>query len=240
MSVLWPRLTASVAFAMYTEASQGQLTPARSHPAQFFAPVGGRRATSNEVALMASEVRRLAEEFGFPRRSVASARIAFDRAAAPLVRESMDLSWSEAAARDVWSFLALVALPDVTSWRFGSDNPERWVASDPTRHTWSRLWWQAVVFEGDFALLAELSESDLNQLLERRRIGGDPRLARALARAVVSRTVDGEGRRQIIRDVTARVRRRLAWADMYSLESDVLGSIMSRFVEESIQKVGKS
>ncbi|PZF59240.1 hypothetical protein DEI92_09625 [Curtobacterium sp. MCBD17_034] len=185
-------------------------------------------------------MRQLAERFGFPNRSEAAARIAFDRAAAPLIAAKLDLSWSEAAARDVWSFLALVALPDVTSWRFGTDNAERWVASDPSRHTWSRLWWQAIVFEGDFALLAELTESDLNQLFERRRIGGNPRLARAIARAVVSRTAGGGGRRDIIRDVTARVRRRLAWADMYSLESNVLDYVMSGFVDESIRRIGES
>ncbi|WP_121368353.1 hypothetical protein [Frondihabitans australicus] len=166
-----------------------------------------------------------------------TSRIAFDRAAVPLIGTKLDLSWSEAASRDVWSFLALVALPDVTSWRFGTDNVERWVASDPNRHTWSRLWWQAVVFEGDLALLAELTESDLNQVFERRRIGGDPRLACAIARAVVSRTIGGEGRRDIIRDVTARVRRRLAWADMYSLEASVLDSVISGFVDESIRRI---
>jgi len=240
VSVLWPRLTASVAAAMYIEAGRGALMPADSHPAQIYAPVGGRRATLQEVADLASSVRQLAEGFGFPDRSEVSARIAFDRAAAPLIRSKMDLSWSEAAARDVWSFLALVALPDITSWRFGTDNSERWVASDPNRHTWSRLWWHAIVFEGDLALLTKLTESDLNQLLERRRIGGDPRLARAIARAVVSRTASGEGRREIIRDVTARVRRRLAWADMYSLEPNVLDSVMSGFVEESIQRIGQS
>lgn len=240
MSVLWPRLTASVATAMYVEARRGALSPADSHPAQIFAPVGGRRATSNEVAILASGIRQLAERFGFPDPSESSARIAFDRAAAPLIREKMDLSWSEASARDVWSFLALVALPDVTSWRFGTENSERWVASDPSRHTWSRLWWQATVFEGEFALLSELTESDLNQLFERRRIGGNPRLARAIARAVVSRTASGEGRRDIIRDVTARVRRRLAWADMYSLESSVLDSVMSGFVDESIRRIRQS
>lgn len=240
MSVLWPRLTASVASAMYNEVRRGTLLPADSHPAQVFAPVGGRRATSHEVAMLASDIRMLAEPFGFPNRNEASARVAFDRAAAPVIRAKMDLSWSEAAARDVWSFLALVALPDVTSWRFGTDNKERWVASDPNRHTWSRLWWQAIVFEGDFALLGELTESDLNQLFERRRIGGDPRLARAIARAVVSRTPSGEGRREVIRDVTARVRRRLAWADMYSLESTVMDSVISAFVEESIRRIGKS
>ena len=240
MSVLWPRLTASVAAAMYIEARRGVLLPADSHPAQIYAPVGGRRATSQEVADLASVIRQLAEGFGFPDRSEAFARIGFDRAAAPLIRAKMDLSWSEAAARDVWSFLALVALPDITSWRFGTDNRERWVASDPNRHTWSRLWWQAIVFEGDLALLAKLTESDLNQLLERRRIGGDPRLARAIARAVVARSASGEGRREIIRDVTARVRRRLAWADMYSLEPNVLDSVMSGFVEESIQRIGES
>lgn len=238
MSVLWPRLTASVAHAMYLEAHQGVLRPSDSHPAQIFAPVGGRRATPLEVADLASSVRQLSEQFGFPDRSEASSRIAFDRAAAPLIGAKLDLSWSEAAARDVWSFLALVALPDLTSWRFGTDNVERWVASDPNRHTWSRLWWQAIVFKEDFVLLDELTESDLNQLFERRRIGGNPRLARAIARAVVLRTASGDGRRDIIRDVTARVRRRLAWADMYSLESNALDSVVSEFVDESIRRLG--
>jgi len=54
---------------------------------------------------------------------------------------------AEAGNRDVWSFTALVALPHLTRWRFVTRNRERWLASDLTRHTWARLWWQVTVFE---------------------------------------------------------------------------------------------
>ncbi|MET8462784.1 hypothetical protein [Micromonospora zamorensis] len=49
------------------------------------------------------------------------------------------------------------------------------MATDLTRHTWAWLWWQAVVFARHEQILVVLSESDLNQLLERRSIGGNPR-----------------------------------------------------------------
>jgi hypothetical protein len=85
----------------------------------------------------------------------------------------------------------------------------------------SRLWWQALTFGSptevggiDFSLLRRLSESDLNQLTERRSIGGNPRLARALARAVLE---SDAARREVIREVTPKLRRRLAFIDFSSL-----------------------
>ena len=237
MSALWPRLTSSVATAMFAEAQRGPLQPSEWHPAQIFAPVGGRRVTADEVKSLSAAVRSIARDHGFPTRSDASSRIAFDRAAAPLLGDRMTLSWSEAASRDVWSFLALVALPDITAWRFGTDNVERWVATDPNRHTWSRLWWHSAVFAGEFWLLSALSESDLNQLFERRRIGGDPRLARSIARAVIAGTPHGDMRREIIRDSTARLRRRLAWTDMNALDDKMLNRLMDSIVAESVVRL---
>lgn len=237
MSALWPRLTHSVAVAMFAEAQTGALQASERHPAQIFAPVGGRRVTADEVRSLAAAIRNLATDHGYPNWSDPSSRIAFDRAAAPLLGDRMDLSWSEASSRDVWSFLALVALPDVTAWRFGTDNVERWVATDPNRHTWSRLWWHSAVFAGELGLLSALSESDLNQLFERRRIGGDPRLARSIARAVVRGTMHAEMRREVIRDATARLRRRLAWTDMNALDDGMLDSLMESIVRESINRL---
>ena len=237
MSALWPRLTPSVATAMFKEAQTGALQPSSRHPAQIFAPVGGRRVAVEEVGAMATEVRNLATHHGFPGRSSVSSRISFDRAAAPLLASHMDLSWSEAASRDVWSFLALVPLPDVTAWRFGTDNAERWVATDPNRHAWSRLWWHSAVFADDVALLEALTESDLNQLFERRRIGGDPRLARAIARAVVGGTPHGDMRRDVIRDSTARLRRRLAWTDTNALDDHKLDQLMNAIVADAVARL---
>ena len=222
MSVLWPRLPESVALEDYEKIRAGSSAQsAVRHPEQVYAPVG-ERVGESQIAELTSKVTALAEAHGYPGASSDGTRIAFDRACAPLVRELIDITWAEAGSRTIWSFVALVPLPDVTRWRFGSGNVERWVASDLTRHTWARLWWQAVVFASDPGLLAELSESDLNQLLERRIIGGDPRLVRSIGAALVRSDLRGLPRRSVIRDVSKRLRRQLAFVDVRSLDDQVL------------------
>ncbi|MCP2364185.1 hypothetical protein HD597_011205 [Nonomuraea thailandensis] len=185
---------------------------------------------------MIDAVSTLAGEYGFPELAGNDARISFDRDAAKVVRGHLDLSWAEAGNRDLWSFLSLVALPHVTMWRFGPGNKERWVATDLTRHTWARLWWQAVVFAGHEHILAALSESDLNQLLERRSIGGDPRLVREIARAVTELTADA-ARRAVIRDVTARLRRYLAFLDVRALSDQQVREMCNALTNETVTRL---
>ncbi|MBB5775051.1 DUF6339 family protein [Nonomuraea jabiensis] len=175
-------------------------------------------------------------EYGFPEPAGSDARISFDRDAAKVIRGQLDLSWAEAGNRDLWSFLSLVALPHVTMWRFGHGNKERWVATDLTRHTWARLWWQAVVFAGHEHILAALSESDLNQLLERRSIGGDPRLVREMARAVTELAANAP-RRPVIRDVTARLRRYLAFLDVRALSDQQVRDLCRALTNETITRL---
>lgn len=223
MTVLWPRLPAPIATSeLHRIRSSGPGQPQVHHPAQIYTPVGGRRATEAEIRTVITRLTDLAGELGYPQPAPDQRRITFDRLATTILHNTVDLSWSEAGQRDTWSFLALVVLPHLTNWRFGTDNQERWIATDLTRHTWSRLWWQAVVFESDPAVLDELTESDLNQLLERRTMGGDPRLVCALARSVVDRTPDGTHRRALIRDATARLLRRLAFIDAQALDDAAL------------------
>lgn len=181
-------------------------------------------------------VSTLAEKHGFPKAAGPDARIAFDGGAAGLIRSHMDLSWAEAGNREVWSFISLVALPHITLWCFGRDNRERWVATDLTRHTWARLWWQAVVFAGHEQILVALSESDLNQLLERRSIGGDPRLVRETARAVVELPGDTP-RRLVIRDVTLRLLRYLAFLDVRALSDQQVRDLCSALTAETIMRL---
>ncbi|HEY9264081.1 MAG TPA: DUF6339 family protein [Mycobacterium sp.] len=127
-------------------------------------------------------------------------------------------------------------MPDLTRWRFGSDrNPERWIATDLTRHTWSRAWWQGTLFAGHLELLDELTESDLNQILERRVIGGDARLATEIARAVLDVEKTGSvSRRALIRDTTARLRRRLAFVDARALSDDDVEDMCRGIAQESL------
>lgn len=238
MTVLWPRLPAPIASSELDNMRvSGPAQPQVHHPAQTYTPVGGRRATETEKRTLISRLTDLATEHGYPQPAPDRRRIAFDRRATAILHDAIDLSWSEAGQGDTWSFLAVVALPHLTSWRFGTDNQERWVATDLTRHTWSRLWWQAVVFENDPAVLDELTESDLNQLLERRTMGGDPRLVCALARSVVDRTPDGTHRRGLIRDVAARLLRKLAFIDAQALDDVALMQFCRSETEASWQRV---
>ncbi len=135
--------------------------------------------------------------------------------------------------------MSLVLLPHLTMWRFGTGNRERWVATDLTRHTWARLWWQATVFAGQEDLLNAMSESDLNQLLERRRIGGDPRLVCCLARAVVAAPTDVP-RRFVIRDSTRRLRRWLAFLDASALNVDQMNDVCSELVSTAARNYATS
>jgi hypothetical protein len=191
------------------------------HAEQVYAPVG-ERVIDSQITELVNKVTELAENHGYPAPSSDGVRVAFDRACAPLMRELVDITWAEAGSRSIWSFVALVPLPHVTLWRFGPSNVERWVASDLTRHTWARLWWQAVVFASDADLLAQLTESDLNQLLERRSIGGDPRLVRSIGAALVRTDLGALPRRRVIRDVSKRLRRQLAFIDVRALDDQTL------------------
>jgi hypothetical protein len=226
MSTLWPRLPQIVAESEYAQVrATGAPPPRTRHPAQIYSPVGGAPATAHQIQQLIDRLQELATAHGYPDPAPAPARIAFDRAAVAELRAAMDLTWSEGGHRGTWSFLALVALPHLTRWRFGTGYAERWIAIDLTRHAWARLWWQGVVFESDPELLARLSESDLNQLLERRTLGGDPRIVCALGRAVVEQTPDGTDRRPIIRDVTARLLRKLAFLEVAAIGDSALAEL---------------
>lgn len=231
--MLYPRLPRPIADTLFEKAAT--LEPATEHPGQVFAPVGGRRARPEDVAVLAQRIRELAAQFGAPDTLARGSRIEFDRKCVEVLVREMDLSWSEAACADIWSFLALIALPDVTRWRFRPDNRERWVGTDLTRHTWARAWWRGTVYAAKPELLAELSESDLNQILERRVIGGDPRLTIALSEALVEATASSPNiRRAVIRDSAARLRRRLAFIDARSLDDYAVEELCRSQIAESM------
>lgn len=236
MSELWPHLPAVVGAAMYAQVKAGiDLAPQSSHPDQIWAPVGGR-VSPRRIRELADVLSSLGARYGFPGSAAPEARIAFDRDAAATVRDHMDLSWAEAGNRDLWSFTSLVVLPHLTRWRFGTENRERWVATDLTRHTWARLWWQAVVFAGHEEVLAALTESDLNQLLERRSIGGDPRLVLEIARAVTGLSGNAP-RRAVIRDVTLRLMRYLAFVDVRALTDQQIRNLCSGLMAETLRRL---
>lgn len=238
MTANWPQLPLSVAQAVFSElaAQDDELPQSLRDPRQVYSPVGSR-VPERVIKSLVEEITAAAARHGFPGSASSDKRIQFDREAAFILTRHLDISWAEAGNRSMWSFLALVPLPRVTHWRFGTGNRERWIASDLTRHTWARLWWHATVFDGSRELLEALTESDLNQLFERRSIGGDPRLTREVARAVVAADASEVGRRILIRDASRRLRRWLAFLDVRSLDDEGLSNLCSLLVAETTRYV---
>lgn len=230
MTDLWPRISGPLAKATFEKLGNpgvpGLAELARlEHPNETYAATGGTRASKAVIKTLVTDLREVATEYGYPNRTKDDAdRINFDRMAAEVLHVGMNLTCVEASNRGVWNFLGLVAIPDLVDWRFGRKNLERWVASDLTRHMFSRLWWQALTFaevdangRKSFETLRRLSESDLNQIMERRSVAGNARLAQVLARIVTS----GSGtHREQIRNVTRALRRRLAFVDFSVLTDE--------------------
>lgn len=213
------------------------IVPRESDPYEEYAAIG-QRVRPAEVRAMRATLTELAANFGFPdTRPTTEDLRTFDRQAARVLVANMDLAWSEASVREMWTHLALVVLPHITAWRWAGRSgltEERWIARDLTRHTWARLWWQATTFAGYMDVLDLMSESDLNQLLERRRIGGEPRLVVAISCAVLMASrEEAVPRRHLLRDVSKRVLRVLAYIDVSATTDEELDEIATALVAES-------
>lgn len=248
--LLYPRLTplaARARLADHVGRTPDELRHSAEphHPDMYFAATGGEPARAEHLNRLADLLRETVREHGYPNPATDPARIAADRALASALIHHMQLRPAEAAARDMWTFLAVQLVPDIVAWRWqNATGDQRWICSDITRHALGRLWWQAHTLavptadgRTDLTLLELLSESDLNQIFERRTIGGRPALARAIARAVTDPDLAQPhiARRRIIRDVTKRVRRLLPFTLFLALDDDQLQSRVEELVRDSIK-----
>lgn len=239
MTTVWPRLPMAVTSEYLRRARAGQpLEPTTSHPKQVYAEVG-QRVRPTQIDRARSALVELATDLGFPEEDLSDPhKNAFDRAVAHRLVQDLDISWSEAANRELWNFVTFVVLPDLTRWRWASARSftdERWVARDLMRHTWARLWWQATTFRGHDALLDRIQESELNQLFERRVIGGEPHLVVATTGAILDAIDEGRApRRELFREVTKRLRRATVYLDTSAMTPGELRTMVDRLAEDSI------
>ncbi|MDI9918460.1 DUF6339 family protein [Rhodococcus sp. IEGM 1379] len=247
MTELWPRLSLALGMVELRKLDGDPAQMARSararHPQMTYAASGGRRIGESGVQELADSIRTIAHDCGYPSEVGNADLIRFDRVAAEEIHRTMQITSVEAAHREVWNFLAIVVMPDITRWRFPGENVERWIATDLTRHMFARLWWQAMTFatvvDGvpDYSLLRKLSESDLNQITERRSIAGVTPLARSIARILIEGG-GGGGRRKVLRDAVPRLRRLMAFMDFSVLSDDQLDDrVRAIFREVSLEAV---
>lgn len=206
-----------------------------SHEMQYFYDMTKQIDTTELLALRDSIV-SLANEFGFPHNEVnKNVSAKFDRAAAGILYDNLNLLLAEAASSDVWSFLTLVLLPDVAKWRFpnkkGYEDYERWLGTD--RNVFRKLWWR----EGTLGreLSSQLGEDETVAIMERPRLGGNPDLARAMASSFLemSKRYPHVSRQEIMRKGALNVRRLVPLISFEMLSSSELQAKILEVYEES-------
>ncbi|MEU8631082.1 DUF6339 family protein [Amycolatopsis sp. NPDC048633] len=246
MSVLFPRLLPRQADKLYEQYKSLTIEELEQHAAlrhdsAVYAATGGDRAREKDLDELRQSIVAVAREAGFPNRMTPSAQNSFDRKIAELLHRTTGLTPAEAAARDIWVFLALVVLPDVSFWRFEKRTSERFLAKDLTRHVFGRLWWRAhLVHEPDstdpYAALNILGEGAFDQIYARRRaLGGSPQLVRSILHIWHEIDAGGLNETDLLKDFLKRLLRLGAFMSFETLHDEQLDAEVRRAAHDSLR-----
>lgn len=180
-----------------------------SHPKMYFADASNQ-VTEASLGQVRLSLMDLAHDCGFPHASKPELR-RFDQSASEVLYTQLQLLPVEAACLEIWNFLTIVLLPDVAKWRYPNNdakpNYPRWLGEE--RNAFRKLWWREHVLGRDFN--SKLGEDEAVAIMERPRLGGNPKLARAMAGAFleVSREYPGIPRSELMRCGALNFRRRM-------------------------------
>ena len=248
MSLLYPRLLRHRAKAIaqeYRALSALDLHTRWSleDESAVFVATGGARVTGNRLQNLRDIVVDLAKESGFPEQASKKERQSFDLAVAVALHREMRIAPAEAAAGDVWAFLALILLPDVAHWRYPNPPGDRVRGTDLTRHVLGRMWWRAQLVYAPtspdpYAALGILGEAAFDQIYARRAaLGGSPQLIQSILR--VWNTVDlmGESEREVLRDFLKRLLRLAPFVSFESIEDVALDEELAEVAGEAVRSI---
>lgn len=250
MVYLYPRLLPAAASGLREEYLQRSVEYLReraalSHPAMFYAATGGARLPERKLGSLREQVLARAIERGYPAKPGRKQAAGFDIEVATVLHQDSGIVPAEAVVGDLWAFLSLVVLPDVSAWRFTDMHRDRLLGTDVTRHVFGRLWWRAHLLcdegggrEDLYASLSVLNESAFDQIYARRTsIGGSPHLVRAIVRVWQTLDVPHDAERRVLRDFLMRVLRLNAFISFDSLPEEVLDKELEGVFRESLSMV---
>src|SRR3569833_1031544 len=218
MSYLYPRLLVGQARPLHEQHRNLMIQDlteraGTSHDSAVYIATGGDRIPEDALRQLREQVVDLAKQAGFPGESNRGLRAAFDIRLAAVLHSQMNVVPAEAASGDIWAFLALVLLPDVSYWRYPRPPGDRVLGTDITRHVWGRLWWRAHLLAlpqrvERYRLLDTFGEAAFDQIFARRRsIGGSRAIVRTLAEVWPSVERGGVAERDVLIDVLKRLSR---------------------------------
>ncbi|MFJ8438776.1 DNA cytosine methyltransferase [Kitasatospora griseola] len=245
MSFLYPRLLAGQAAPLFEEyrglaISELAGRAATSHESTVYVATGGDRIPADRLRELRAGVMDLAKHAGFPDDSDRGRNAEFDLRLAALLHAEMGMVPAEAAARDVWAFLALVLLPDVAFWRYPQPPRDRVLGTDLTRHVFGRLWWRAQLVRSPddpepYGALRILGEAAFDQIYARRAaLGGSPQLVRAILRVWKDLDLTGLNERDSLRDFLKRLLRLAPFVLFDGIDERALDAELRAVAMESV------
>ncbi len=246
MTTLWPQLLEPEASRLAEDEGSGPLQQTEwelDRSKVRFDHHGGVEATFEHLTKVVEVVRALANECGYPERSL-EGRQRFDRACGPLLVKHMAITPHQATREGIWRWLACVALPDLVRWRFramkstGRVNPERFLRLN--RNLLGRLWWRAHLLRDDAGPdpwhLLNLSEDNMVAIFERTTsIASCRSMILAFGRSCVG--LDHDRRMPVMRDATKRVLRLLPAVPLRCLPADDVAQHVREAFGQSLRQV---
>lgn len=215
-----------------------------------FAPTGGMRINDKSLQELQTGLTVIARELGYPGTLNQSKSREFDRRCAIYLYETMLLSASEATSSEVWSYIGCILVPHLVRWRFPSKEgttAERFLGGvRGGRNTFGRLWWRACVFKAEssedpFSIIKQLGEDDAGQIMERPSLAGNRRLAQTIASFLLGLVQKRSGlvsyKKEIMRDLSKRLRRKLSVISFEALDDEAIKTIVKLSLVESMRNI---
>ncbi|MFI0501382.1 DUF6339 family protein [Streptomyces albogriseolus] len=245
MGFLYPRLLADQAkplFHEYRELTVSELAArvAVTHESAVYVATGGDRVPDSRLKELRDGVLDLARRAGFPDDSDRARNAEFDLALAAFLHAETGMVPAEAAARDVWAFLALVLMPDVAFWRYPQPPGDRILGTDLTRHVFGRLWWRAQLVRAPedpepYHALHILGEAAFDQIYARRAaLGGSPHLVRAILRVWNEVDLTGLKKRETLQDFLKRLLRLAPFVLFDGIDERALDEELRAVAQEAV------
>lgn len=209
---VYPRLPLAFARARINEicaaiASDGipgvQALASADHPRAAPVATGGRVASSTRITEVRAAILETTEPWRRLGRLLPAQVAAFDLALGRTLHESLEIVPADAAHTETWSFLTLIALPDIAVFRFPDMHVDRFIGG--RRNVLRRPWIRQEVL-GDLLHSADrpLGEDELVGLFERTKLARNRALIRRLAVAIME--YDGvSSRSEWVRELNKRV-----------------------------------
>ena len=163
----------------------------------FYVPTGGQIINDENLEKLRNNVLEKAKEYGFPSTNQKSF-LEFEYEVAKIL-SNWSYLWidgepsGESFRNDFWSYLSIVIMPDIVSWRWGFPPEGEPTKSWPVRfigggrNAFQRIFRRILSLdrgpshEDRFGLIRELKEDDFSNILERTSLGSNSRIAIPLA-----------------------------------------------------------